>query len=155
MEMTPVGMLSRMASVKRRRRSSSRLLASSSSVIWLKPRTSDASSSTARTSTRCLQIALAHFARGVQQRGDGNADLLGQEQRDPGGHEQHEQRDQQHQHGVEQPVVLAVPLVLVELGGVLPDLACCAATSTGTRDTSTTSPNRAVPLVTGALAVTV
>ena len=56
--MTPVGMLSRMASVKRRRRSSSRWLASISWVIWLKPRTSRPSSSAAWTWTRCVRFPL-------------------------------------------------------------------------------------------------
>ena len=51
-EITPVGMLSRIASVKRRRASSSLLLVSSASVISLKARTSVASSSIAPTCTR-------------------------------------------------------------------------------------------------------
>ena len=55
-ESTPVGMLSRIASVKRRRRSSSRLLASISCVMRLKARTSDPNSSAARTSTRCARL---------------------------------------------------------------------------------------------------
>ncbi len=45
------------------------------------------------------QVALAHFSRGFEQRGDGLSDLPRKQQRDPGGHEQDEQRDyQQEQH---------------------------------------------------------
>ena len=74
--------------------SSSRLLLSSSRVISLNPRTSAASSSMAGHFHAIAQIALAHLAGRVQQRGDRHADLPGQKQRDPGGDEQHEQRDQ-------------------------------------------------------------
>ena len=94
--MTPVGMLSRIASVKRRRFSSSRLFASRSCVISLKAR------------TRCEfvdgayadfvpEIPSANLLRGPKQSGDRNADLFRQEQGEPCGEEQDEQRDETQQ----------------------------------------------------------
>ena len=41
------------------------------------------------------EVALAYLAGSVQQRGNWHADLLGQQQCDPGRHEQNEQGDQQ------------------------------------------------------------
>ena len=52
------------------------------------------------------EVAFAHFAGGVQKRGDGHADLVGEEEGDPGGEEEHEQGDQDHQHGVKEAGVL-------------------------------------------------
>ena len=100
-EMTPVGMLSRIASVNRRRLSSSRLLASSSCIISLKARTSVASSSIAVRGNAMAQVALAHLAGRPQQRRNRHADLPRQHQRDPGGDEQNEQRDQQQEQHVQ------------------------------------------------------
>src|SRR5579862_3040769 len=100
MEMTPVGMLSRMASVKRRRESSSRLLASSSCHLIEAAHQAGQLVDGAHPDAM-FQIALADLARGMQQRRDGSADLLGEKQGDPGGHEEHEQRDHGHEHQVE------------------------------------------------------
>ena len=47
------------------------------------------------------QVALAHLARGHQQSGNRHADLAREQQRDPGGHEQNEQRDQQQEQQVQ------------------------------------------------------
>ena len=82
--MTPVGMLSRIASVNRRRFSSSRLFASSSCVISLKARTSDGQFVDRVHLHAMIEVSLAHLLRGAQQRRDRNADLLRQEQRQPG-----------------------------------------------------------------------
>ena len=101
MEMTPVGMLSRMASVKRRR--SVELAAAGFQLLR---HLVEAAHQQRQLIDRAhfhavLQVALAHLAGGIEQRGDGHADLLGQEQRHPGGDEEHEQRDEDHHHGVE------------------------------------------------------
>ena len=118
-EITPVGMLSRIASVKRRRLSSSRLLASSSCIISLKARTSVASSSIALTCTRWLRLPLRTSPAATSSAEIGDADLPRKQQRDPGGDEQNEQRDQQH----EQQVQLADILLLRRQLAVFADVA--------------------------------
>ena len=61
-ERTPVGILSRMVSVKRRRLSSSRLLASSSCIISLKARTSVGQFVDGFSTDAVAQVAFADFA---------------------------------------------------------------------------------------------
>ena len=85
MDMTPVGMLSRMASVKRRRASSSRLLASSSCGHLVEAAHQAGQLVGGSDVDAVSQVALAHLTGGRQQRRDGTADFARQEQGDPGG----------------------------------------------------------------------
>ena len=67
-----------------------------------------------------LQVAAADLVGGFQDGGDRRGDTVGQDARQPGGDEQHEERDQHHQHDVQRAVVLAVagdlrPIVAVSL----------------------------------------
>src|ERR1019366_1536940 len=55
-----------------------------------------------------LQVAAAYLVGGFQDGGDRRRDSVGQDARQPGGDEQHEERDQYHQHDVQRAVVLAV-----------------------------------------------
>src|SRR5471032_548758 len=67
-----------------------------------------------------FQVAAPHLACAIEQRGDGHADPVGQDAGNPLREEQHEQRDESHQHGVVSPEVSPVahnlgPLVVVLL----------------------------------------
>ena len=117
-EMTPVGMLSRIASVKRRRASSSLAVGFQRLGHFIEGLHQRGHLVDRAHVHAIAQIAFANLLGRLEQRGDGRADLSGHVARDPDGEEQNEQRDQRQQqqiHAAEGFAVHGQPVVFGHL----------------------------------------